>query len=160
MAEKELSFESRMYLSNLFLYSFWQRYEELVNAVSNYIAKFNELKNPFRFGLNGLKETLVDTIKRNLGNVVFVLETILSETGENKYQKELQTLKVIYDKEIVFKSEISLATLKKIQELLSKIAGHLLLKGSIVMTPSQQKSFLGISQPNIDKEWGGYYEEA
>jgi len=161
----EMVFESRMYLSYLFLQGFHQRYEELINAVSSYIANYKSFMTSFPTEeIRRRKQYFTEVIKRNFGSVIFTLETILSQLGEkNKFTKELEELKMIYRKKIIFLDTIPLEYLLLIQENLSKIAGALLLKSIIdyYSTQAEKKSWLGHAQPSTDEEfgYGEYYEE-
>jgi len=145
----EFKAEAEQYLSFMFLQIFLEKYNTLINAVGNYIAKYNIYSKEFiPDEFKAEKIHTIATIKAHLSPVVFQLEAINKDIQNDEAQKHLDELKRLH-KEIVHADNIPFETLQKINEHLSKVVAVLFLRPIMMRIPTKKGRVFG----TVEEEW-------
>lgn len=139
----EFTAEAEQYLSFLFLQSFLEKYNALINAIGNYMAKYQVFHSHFlRDADRAEKMMTIAVIKANLSPVVFQLEAINKDLKNEEAREHLEALKRIHN-QIVYEEDIPFETLQKMNEHLSKVVAILFLRPIMTKIPGRKGRIFG-----------------
>jgi len=142
-APGEFTFGAKEFISYKFLETFHEKYTRLVDAISTYIANYNEYSSSFLVkSIHDEKIEVIKTIKREMSSVIYFVEVINSEIGNKKVSENIEELKRIY-KKIVRMNEIPYELLEEMNKHLSYIMGLLFLTEITRRFPSRAQQLLG-----------------
>lgn len=139
----EFTAEAEQFLSYLFLQKFQERVDKLLDAIGEYLSKYQKLHSSFLSSEERiLKEHLVSYIKANLAPVVYMLESINTHLKSNEAAMHIEELKKIHNR-IIQADDIDLKTLDDTNMHLSTVVSQLFLRPILTKIPAKRERMFG-----------------